>query len=109
MSSKNYAYLRVSSRDQNPDRQLDAIKNLNVEIDERDIYIDKESGKNFDRPEWQALKRSIRAMDCVYITELDRLGRNKAGIKSEWKWLMDNKINIVVIDMSLLDTRKYKD
>lgn len=109
MSSRNYAYLRVSSRDQNLDRQLDAIKNLKVEIDERDVYIDKESGKNFDRPEWQALKRSIRSGDCLYIKELDRLGRNKAGIKEEWKWLMDNKINIVVIDMPLLDTRKYKD
>ncbi|MDF2505237.1 recombinase family protein [Clostridium sp.] len=85
MSSRNYAYLRVSSRDQNPDSQLDAINNLNVEIDERDIYIDKESGKNFDCAEWQALKRSIRAMDCAYITELDRLGRNKAGINGEWK------------------------
>jgi len=109
MSSRNYAYLRVSSKDQNIDRQLDAIRNLNVAIDERDIYIDKESGKNFERPEWQALKRSIRAFDCLYIKELDRLGRNKAGIKSEWKWLMDNKVNIVIIDMPLLDTRKYKD
>lgn len=109
MSSRCYAYIRVSSKDQNLSRQIDAIKNLKVEIDERDIYIDKESGKNFDRPEWQALKRSIRTGDCLYIKELDRLGRNKAGIKEEWKWLMDNKINIVVIDMPLLDTRKYKD
>lgn len=109
MSSRCYAYVRVSSKDQNLCRQLDAIRNLNIEIDERDIYVDKESGKNFDRPEWKALKRSIRAGDCLYIKELDRLGRNKAGIKEEWKWLMDNKINIVVIDMPLLDTRKYKE
>jgi DNA invertase Pin-like site-specific DNA recombinase len=107
VSYRNYAYLRVSSREQNVERQLEAIKGLN--IDERDIYIDKQSGKDFNRPEYQALKRSIRLGDTLFIKSLDRFGRNKAMILSEWQWLMDNKINVVVIDMPLLDTRKYKE
>lgn len=106
---RNYAYLRVSSKEQNLYRQLDAISGLDVHIDERDIYIDKQSGRDFNRPEWNALKRSIRAGDTLFIKSLDRLGRNKEGILQEWKWLTDNKINVVVLDMPLLDTRKYKD
>ncbi len=105
---RNYAYIRVSTREQNISRQLDAIKQLNEHIDERDIYIDKQSGKDFNRPEWQALKRSIRSGDTLFIHSLDRLGRNKQGILKEWQWLVDNKINIVVLDMPLLDTRKYQ-
>lgn len=104
---RNYAYLRVSSKEQNLSRQLDAISGLDVHIDERDIYIDKQSGRDFNRPEWNALKRSIRAGDTLFIKSLDRLGRNKEGILQEWKWLTDNKINVVVLDMPLLDTRKY--
>lgn len=105
---RNYAYLRVSSKEQNLARQLDAIHSLNEIIDERDIYIDKQSGKDFNRPEWQALKRSIRSGDTLFIHSLDRLGRNKQGILEEWQWLVKNKINIVVLDMPLLDTRKYQ-
>lgn len=107
MGQRNFAYLRVSSKEQNIDRQLEAIKGLN--IDERDIYIDKQSGKDFNRPEYQSLKRSIRSGDTLFIKSLDRFGRNKAMILSEWQWLIDNKINIVVLDMPLLDTRKYKE
>lgn len=107
MSIRNYFYGRVSSKDQHEDRQLDSIKNL--DIDERDIYIDKASGKDFNRPEWSALKRSIRSGDILFIKSIDRLGRNKKGILEQWKWLVDNKIDIVVLDMPLLDTRKYKD
>lgn len=106
---RNYAYLRVSTKEQNLDRQLDAIYDLDIQIDERDIYVDKQSGKDFNRPEWQALKRSIRTGDTLFIHSLDRLGRNKQGILNEWQWLMDNNIYIVVLDMPLLDTRKYKD
>ncbi|SHJ14230.1 recombinase family protein [Lutispora thermophila] len=106
---RNYAYLRVSTKEQNLNRQLDAIKQLNEHIDERDIYLDMASGKDFNRPEWQALKRSIRPGDTLFIHSLDRLGRNKAQILREWQWLVDNKINIVVLDMPLLDTRKYVD
>lgn len=61
----------------------------------------------FEREEWKALKRSIRSGDTLFIHSLDRLGRNKKGILDEWQWLVDNKINIVVLDMPLLDTRKY--
>jgi len=105
---RNYAYIRVSTKEQNLARQLDAIHSLNEIIDERDIYIDKQSGKDFNRPEWQALKRSIRSGDTLFIHSLDRLGRNKQGILEEWQWLVKNKINIVVLDMPLLDTRKYQ-
>lgn len=107
MSQRNYAYIRVSTKEQNIDRQLESIKNL--DIDKRDIYIDKQSGKNFDRPEYQALKRSIREGDTLFIKSLDRFGRNKQEILKEWQWLIDNQINVVVIDMPILDTRKYKE
>jgi len=104
---RNYAYLRVSTKEQNLNRQLDAIKQLNEYIDERDIYVDKISGRDFNRPGWQALKRSIRSGDTLFIHSLDRLGRNKTQILQEWQWLVDNKINIVILDMPLLDTRRY--
>lgn len=107
MAIRNFAYIRCSTKDQSEARQLDAIKNL--EIDERDVYIDKASGKDFDRPEWQALKRSIRSGDILYVKSLDRLGRNKEGILETWRWLMNNKIEVVVLDMPILDTRKYKE
>jgi len=106
---RNYAYLRVSTKEQNLNRQLDAIKQLNEYIDERDIYVDKVSGRDFNRPEWQALKRSIRPEDTLFVHSLDRLGRNKAQILEEWQWLMKNNIYIVVLDMPILDTRKYKE
>ena len=105
---RNFAYLRVSSKEQNLARQIDSIRQLDDYIDERDIYIDKQSGKDFNRAEWLALKRSIRPGDTLFVHSLDRLGRNKKGILEEWQWLIDNKINIVVLDMPLLDTRKYK-
>ena len=105
MAQRNFAYVRVSAKDQNIDRQLEAIKEL--DIDERDVYIDKQSGKDFNRPEYQALKRSIRVGDILFIKSLDRFGRNKKEILKEWKWLIDNKIYVVVLDMPILDTRKY--
>lgn len=107
MGVRNFAYLRCSTQQQSEARQVDALKGL--EIDGRDIYIDKASGKDFNRPEWIALKRTIRESDNLYIKSLDRLGRNKEGILEEWKWLIQNKINVVVLDMPILDTRKYKD
>lgn len=107
MAIRNFAYIRCSTKDQSESRQLDAIKGL--EIDERDIYVDKASGKDFNRPEWQALKRTIREGDTLFIKSLDRLGRNKEGILEEWKWLSKNNIHIVVLDMPILDTRKYAD
>jgi DNA invertase Pin-like site-specific DNA recombinase len=107
MGIRKYFYARVSSASQNEDRQLDAIKNL--DIDPRDVYVDKASGKDFDRPEWNALKRSIRSGDVLFIKSIDRLGRNKSGILEQWKWLMDHGIEIAVLDMPILDTRKYKE
>lgn len=107
MGVRNYFYARVSSKDQNESRQLDAIKNL--DIDPRDIYVDRASGKDFERPEWNALKRSIRNGDVLFIKSIDRLGRNKSSILEQWKWLSDNNIDIVVLDMEILDTRKYKE
>jgi len=107
MGIRNYFYARVSSKSQNEDRQLDAMKNL--DIDPRDVYVDKASGKDFDRPEWNALKRSIRSGDVLFIKSIDRLGRNKSGILEQWKYLIENEIDIVVIDMPILDTRKYKE
>lgn len=108
MDNKDFGYVRVSSKDQNEARQLDSMNAL--DIDERDIHIDKQSGKDFNRPQYQALKMRLRKGDTLYIHSLDRLGRNKEMILNEWKEITQNiKANIVVMDMPLLDTRKYND
>ncbi|KOP80651.1 DNA recombinase [Lysinibacillus sp. FJAT-14745] len=107
-NTKTFGYVRVSTKDQNTDRQLVEMQKLN--INERDIFIDKASGKDFDRPQYQALKVQLRAGDLLYITSLDRLGRNSDAIKKEWNELTQViGADIIVIDMPLLDTRKYKD
>ncbi|WP_375199678.1 recombinase family protein [Bacillus sp. RS11] len=107
-NTKTFGYVRVSTKDQNTDRQLVEMQKLN--INERDIFIDKASGKDFDRPQYQALKAQLRAGDLLYITSLDRLGRNSDAIKKEWNELTQViGADIIVIDMPLLDTRKYKD
>lgn len=80
---RNYAYIRVSTKEQSLSRQLDAIKECGIEINERDIFIDKASGRDFNRPEYLMLKRSIRKGDLLVITSLDRLGRNKTEIMRE--------------------------
>lgn len=108
MTVRNYGYVRVSFKDQNEARQLDSL--LELGIDKRDIKIDKASGKDFDRPAWQVLKHEIREGDTLFIHSLDRLGRNKDGIMEEWHYITKVKgADIVVLDMPLLDTRKYKD
>ena len=104
----NIAYIRVSSKDQNPGRQLEKIKALG--IDERFVFIDKASGRNFVRPEYIAMKRMLREGDLLYIDSLDRLGRNYDGVISEWKEIT-RKINadIIVLDReNLFDSRKFK-
>ena len=104
----NIAYIRVSSKDQNPGRQLEKIKALG--IDERFVFIDKASGRNFVRPEYIAMKRMLREGDILYIDSLDRLGRNYDGVISEWKEIT-RKINadIIVLDReNLFDSRKFK-
>lgn len=105
---KVFGYIRVSSLDQNIDRQLQEMFELG--IDERDIYIDKQSGKNFDRPKYQALKTVLRDGDVVYIKSIDRFGRNSREIKKEWEEITQGiGADIKVLDMPLLDTTQYKD
>lgn len=105
---KVFGYIRVSSKDQNIDRQLAEMKALG--IDERDIYIDMESGKDFNRPMYQALKRTLRPGDLLYVKSIDRFGRNSREIKREWEEItQDIGADIRVIDMPLLDTTQHKD
>lgn len=108
MNNKIFGYARVSSKDQNEERQLLAFKELG--IDERDIYVDKQSGKDFDRKQYNTLKNILRENDLLVIKSIDRLGRNYNMIVDEWKDITKNiKADIFVIDMPLLDTRKNKD
>ncbi|WP_434402961.1 recombinase family protein (plasmid) [Planococcus sp. 11815] len=108
MEHRKFGYIRVSSKDQNEGRQLEAMKKMG--INGRDIYLDKQSGKNFERANYQLLKRVIRKGDILYIHSLDRFGRNKEEILQEWNDLTKNiEADIVVLDMPLLDTTQYKD
>ena len=108
MKSKIFGYARVSSKEQNEERQLVAFKEYG--IDERDIYVDRQSGKDFNRENYITLKHILRENDLLVIKSIDRLGRNYNQIIDEWKDITKNiKADIVVIDMALLDTRKNKD
>lgn len=108
MSKKTFAYIRVSSKEQNEARQLKEMQELS--INERDIFIEKESGKDFNRSQYQALKQCLRKGDLLYIKSIDRFGRNSKEIKREWEDITQNiKADIKVIDMPLLDTTQYKD
>ncbi|MGV7002533.1 recombinase family protein [Priestia megaterium] len=103
MEAKKFGYIRVSSKDQNEARQIEAMKKEGIE--ERDIFIDKQSGKNFDRPNYQIVKRILREGDILFVTSIDRFGRNKEDILNEWNDITKNiKANIVVMDMPLLKT-----
>lgn len=103
-----YGYVRVSSTDQNEDRQLIALRDKGV--DDKKVYIDKQSGKDFSRPQYKKLVRKLRAGDLLYILSIDRLGRNYEEIQNQWRVLTKEKgIDICVIDMPLLDTRQGKD
>mgnify|MGYP003184423324 FL=1 len=103
-----YGYIRVSTREQNEDRQLVALHELN--IPEKNIYMDKQSGKDFDRPQYKRLVRRMKKDDLLYIKSIDRLGRNYGEILEQWRILTKEKgIDIVVLDMPLLDTRRGKD
>ncbi len=94
-----YAYIRVSSAEQHLDRQLAAIHEVRPDIEESHIYSDKQSGKNFDRAGYQLLKTVLAPGDEVIIKELDRLGRNKEGIKEELKWFKDNGIAVRILNI----------
>ena len=105
---KIFGYVRVSSTDQNENRQMDALKEHNVEL--KNIYMDKQSGKDFERPQYKKLVRRMKNGDILYIMSIDRLGRNYAEIQNQWRILTKEKgVDICVIDMPLLDTRNGKD
>ena len=106
--TQTFGYVRVSSTDQNEDRQMIAIHGLGVE--DRNIYIDKQSGKDFNRPQYKRLLRKMKRGDLLYIKSIDRLGRNYEEIQHQWRILTKDKgVDICVIDMPLLDTRRGKD
>lgn len=104
----NYGYARVSSKDQNEGRQVIALKNAGVNQD--NIYIDKQSGKDFKRPSYTKLIRKLKSNDVLFIKSIDRLGRNYEEIIDQWKKITKVKhVDIVILDMPLLDTRKKND
>lgn len=103
-----YGYVRVSSTDQNEGRQMLAL--CEKCIPSQNIYIDKQSGKDFLRPHYRALTRRLRHGDVLYVLSIDRLGRNYEDIQQQWRYLTKEiGIDIVVLDMPLLDTRQGKD
>ena len=105
---KVYGYIRVSSRDQNEGRQLAALRQ--VPVPSGNLYMDKRSGKDFRRPAYRQLLRKLKKDDLLYIKSIDRLGRNYGEILEQWRFLTKEKgVDIVVLDMPLLDTRKGKD
>ena len=105
---KEYGYVRVSSLDQNEERQMVEMRQLGIA--EENIYKDKQSGKDFNRPMYQKLLRKLKKGDVLYIMSIDRLGRNYEEIQSQWRFLTREKeVDVSVIDMPLLDTRRGKD
>ncbi|MBQ7931701.1 MAG: recombinase family protein [Clostridia bacterium] len=102
-----YGYIRVSTAEQNEDRQLLAMQDIGISLDK--IYIDKQSGKDFNRPQYKKLMRKLKSGDTLYIKSIDRLGRNYEEIQNQWRIITkEKKADIVVIDMPLLDTRRDK-
>lgn len=103
-----YGYIRVSTKEQNEDRQLIAMNQANVPPE--NIYMDKQSGKDFNRPNYKKLLRKLKRDDVLYIKSIDRLGRNYEEIQQQWRLITKDKgVDICVIDMPLLDTRRGKD
>ena len=103
-----YGYIRVSTREQNEDRQILALKELSIA--EKHLFIDKQSGKDFERPQYRKMVRKLKKDDLLYIKSIDRLGRNYSEILEQWRILTKEKgIDMVVLDMPLLDTRRGKD
>lgn len=103
-----YGYVRVSSRDQNEERQMIAMQEFGVE--KKQIYLDKQSGKDFERPQYQKLLRKLKSGDTLVIKSIDRLGRNYDEILVQWRAITkQKKVAIVVLDMPLLDTRQNRD
>lgn len=107
-NNNTYGYIRVSTTDQNEDRQLIAMQELS--IPEKNMFVEKQSGKDFQRPQYKKLVRKLKPDDLLYIKSIDRLGRNYEEILEQWRILTKEKrIDIVVLDMPLLDTRRGKD
>lgn len=105
---KTYGYVRVSTREQNEDRQMLAMDQIRVARE--NIYMDKQSGKDFERPRYQHLMKKLEEGDLLYIKSIDRLGRNYEEILEQWRIITkDKRVDIVVLDMPLLDTRRGKD
>lgn len=105
---KIYGYVRVSSTDQNEDRQMLAL--TGVGVDKKNIYVDKQSGKDFDRPNYKRLTQKLKAGNLLYVLSIDRLGRNYEEIQNQWRILTKEiGTDICVLDMPLLDTRNGKD
>ncbi len=103
-----YGYIRVSTKEQNEDRQWIALREV-VPV-EKNIYVDKQSGKDFKRPSYQKMLRKMKKDDLLYVKSIDRLGRNYEEILEQWRILTKEKgVDIVVLDMPLLDTRRGKD
>ena len=108
MSANIYGYVRVSTHEQNEDRQLIALEEMSVPA--KNLFIDKQSGKDFQRPQYQRMVKRLKPDDLLYIKSIDRLGRNYEEILEQWRILTKEKrIDIVVLDMPLLDTRRGKD
>ena len=103
-----YGYVRVSTSEQNEDRQLIAMNT--VQVPERNIYMDKQSGKDFKRPMYMRMLKRLKQDDVLYIKSIDRLGRDYEEVLEQWRMLTkEKKVDIVVLDMPLLDTRRGKD
>lgn len=106
--SKTYGYVRVSSIEQNESRQLISLDAFGVK--KKNIFIDKQSGKNFERPNYKRLIKKLKSGDLLVIQSIDRLGRNYVEVLEHWRVLTKEKgADVVVIDMPLLDTRRGKD
>ena len=108
VTQNSYGYIRVSSTDQNEDRQLMAMRELT--IPEKHLFVEKQSGKDFERPQYKKMVRRLKAEDLLYIKSIDRLGRNYGEILEQWRLLTKEKqVAVVVLDMPLLDTRQGRD
>lgn len=108
MSGKTYGYIRVSTKEQHEDRQRIALDDFGVPRE--NVFMDKLSGKNFDRPAWQKLLRKLRPDDLLVVKSVDRLGRNYAEMMEQWRTITKEKqADIYVIDMPILDTRGKRD
>lgn len=94
-----FGYIRVSTKDQNPERQIEALKEYEAKLKDESIYLDKKSGKDFNRSEYQKLKSILREGDTLIVKELDRLGRNKQMIKDELDWLKDNGVRVKILNI----------